>query len=82
MKASVSLLQRTMAENTYELLYFKYPGLGDISRLLLESVGATHTNVFVDGEVCGGLALLTWLSSRCSPSRPSSMSSASARCPG
>ncbi|KZV87508.1 glutathione s-transferase variant 2 [Exidia glandulosa HHB12029] len=39
-----------MAENTYELLYWQIPGLADITRLILEAVGASYTNKFVTRE--------------------------------
>ncbi|EJD38235.1 hypothetical protein AURDEDRAFT_154150 [Auricularia subglabra TFB-10046 SS5] len=39
-----------MAQNTYKMFYFKFPGLADISRLMLDAVGADYENVFVENE--------------------------------
>jgi len=40
-----------MPENTYELLYFRFFGLADLPRLLLDVAGANYKNVFASAEV-------------------------------
>ncbi|KZV88608.1 hypothetical protein EXIGLDRAFT_678800 [Exidia glandulosa HHB12029] len=39
-----------MTETTYDVMYFQFPGMADISRLILETVGAKYTNTFITDE--------------------------------